>query len=323
MDDPANADDTEGDLLVAARNLLSLRSSSSIDDLFARPMTAERILTRVWQDSPMPMKKALVPVMTAPIKDKLLKHPHENIQVIVASCLNQATRITAPVQPYVDHQMRDVFRLFMVVLRQFFFDIIRPNHSVAIFKYMVAVLTLVIGSIRMNNKLVEETAAALSGDGESELNGASEAEQAGPTSQVNEGEVVQLEMDIGVHQHRRGRKPNSLMRPGEGYEHIWTIGDKNSSKVSRDSVEEANTGKRGRSKVVKERGSKSLKKTAGLSTAEKGEGSHSCTVSAGKDKLSLQEPDVGKEIGNEINSQNHESRDDVASSNTILSETRT
>ncbi|KAL9169928.1 hypothetical protein ABFS82_04G110800 [Erythranthe guttata] len=319
MDDPANADDTEDDLLVAARNLLSLRSSSSIDDLFARPMTAERILTRVWQDSPMPMKKAIVPVMTAPIKDKLLKHPHENIQVIVASSLNQATRITAPVQPYLDHQMKDVFRLFMVVLRQFFFDAIRPNHSVAIFKYMVAVLTLVIGSIRMNNKLEEETttAAVLSGDGISKLDGASEAEQAGPTPQVND------EMDIGVHQHRRGRKPNSLMRPEEGYEHIWTIGEENSSKVSRDSVEEANTGKRGRSKVVKERGSKSFKKTAGLSTAEKGEGSHRCTASVGKDKLSLQEPDGRKEIGNEINSQNHESRDDVASSNTILSETRT
>ncbi|EYU24600.1 hypothetical protein ABFS82_04G110600 [Erythranthe guttata] len=64
MDDPANADDTEDDLLVAARNLLSLRSSSSIDDLFARLMTAERILTRVWQDSPMPIKKALVLIMT-------------------------------------------------------------------------------------------------------------------------------------------------------------------------------------------------------------------------------------------------------------------
>ncbi|KAL7114312.1 hypothetical protein ACP275_04G112600 [Erythranthe tilingii] len=278
MDDPANADDTEDDLLVAARNLLSLRSSSSIDDLLARLMTAERILTRVWQDSPMPIKKALVPIMTALIKDKLLKHPDENVQVIVASCLNQAARVTSPIQPYLDHQMR----------------------------------------------LEEETttAAALSGDGVSKLNGASEAEQAGPTPQVND------EMDIGVHQHRRGRKPNSLMRPEEGYEHIWTIGDENSSKVSRDSAEEANTGNRGRSKVVKERGSKSFKKTtervtAGLSTVEKGEGGHSCTASAGKDKLSLQEPDVGKEIGNEINSQNHESKDDVASSNTILSETRT
>ncbi|KAL7152610.1 hypothetical protein ABFS83_04G109300 [Erythranthe nasuta] len=103
MDEPANADDTEDDLLVAARNLLSLRSSSSIGDLFARLMTAERILTRVWQDSPMPIKKALVL-----IKDKLLKHPDENVQVSVASCLNQAARVTAPIQPYLDHQMRDI-----------------------------------------------------------------------------------------------------------------------------------------------------------------------------------------------------------------------
>ncbi|KAL7114306.1 hypothetical protein ACP275_04G112200 [Erythranthe tilingii] len=387
----------EDELIVAGTNLLKLRFSSSCDEVIARLLRAEAILKRVGQvkDSPMPMKKALFPIMTALIKDKLLKHRDENVQVIVASCLNQATRITAPIQPYLDHQMRDMFGLFMVVLRgqlsrltgdnydravkilhfmglgrtvlimmdmdidqmivdmfQFFFDTISPNYPLVIFQYMEDVMTLVIeesdevslelltpllDSVRTDNKnvspvswelgkavfekcstklqpylkeavkkmnlevndyaeivvslctnenmLEEETAAALSGDGVSKLNGASEAEQAGPTSQVNDGEVVQLEMDIGVHRRRRARKPNSLMRPEEGYEHIWRIGDENSSKVSRDSAAEANTGKRDRSKVVKERGSKSFKKTTVSSTVE---------------------------IGNKINSQNHESRDDVA-----------
>ncbi|KAL8056304.1 hypothetical protein ABFX02_04G110800 [Erythranthe guttata] len=376
----------EDELIVAGTNLLKLRFSSSCDEVIAHLLRAEAILKRVDQvkDSPMPTKKALIPIMTALIRDKLLKHRDENIQVIVASCLNQATRITAPQQPYMDDQMRDIFRLFMVVLRgqlsrltgdnydravkilhfmglgrtvlimmdldidqmivdmfQFFFDTISPNYPPVIFQYMKDVMTLVIeesdevslelltpllDSVRTDNKnvspvswelgkvvfekcstklqpylkeavkkmnlevndyaeivfslctnenmLEEETTAA-----------PSEAEQAGPTSQVNDGEVVQLEMDTGVHRRRRARKPNSLMRPEEGYEHIWRIGDENSSKVSRDSAEEANTGKRGRSKVVKERGSKSFKKTTGLSTVE---------------------------IGNEINSQNHESRDDVA-----------
>ncbi|EYU24601.1 hypothetical protein MIMGU_mgv1a025940mg [Erythranthe guttata] len=119
----ANADvvlrEIEDELIVAGTNLLKLRFSSSCDEVIARLLRAEAILKRVGQvkGSPMLMKKALFPIMTALIKDKLLKHRDENVQVIVASCLNQATRITAPQQPYMDDQMRDMFGLFMVVLR--------------------------------------------------------------------------------------------------------------------------------------------------------------------------------------------------------------
>ncbi|KAL9169924.1 hypothetical protein ABFS82_04G110500 [Erythranthe guttata] len=350
----ANADvvlrEIEDELIVAGTNLLKLRFSSSCDEVIARLLRAEAILKRVGQvkGSPMLMKKALFPIMTALIKDKLLKHRDENVQVIVASCLNQATRITAPQQPYMDDQMRDMFGLFMVVLRgqlsrltgdnydravkilhfmglgrtvlimmdldidqmivdmfQFFFDTISPNYPPVIFQYMEDVMTLVIeesdevslelltpllDSVRMDNKNVSPVSWELGKAvfekcstklqpylkeavkkmnlevsdyaeivvslcttenmlEEKTASAPSEAEQAGPTSQVNDGEVVQLEMDIGVHRRRRARKPNSLMRPEEGYEHIWRIGDENSSKVSRDSAEEANTGKRGRSKM--------------------------------------------------------------------------
>lgn len=49
---------------------------------------------------------------------------------------------------------------------------------------------------------------------------------------VNKEEIVQSETNIQVHRRRRGRKPNSLMRPEEGYQHTWLAGYSGSFKVS-------------------------------------------------------------------------------------------
>ncbi|GFP92955.1 sister chromatid cohesion protein pds5 homolog b [Phtheirospermum japonicum] len=56
--------------------------------------------------------------MTALITDKLFRHADVNIQVAVASCLNEITRITAPTFPYSDNQMEEIFELFMVALKE-------------------------------------------------------------------------------------------------------------------------------------------------------------------------------------------------------------
>ncbi|XP_012852705.1 PREDICTED: uncharacterized protein LOC105972312 isoform X2 [Erythranthe guttata] len=455
---PANLDaiwrEIEDELLVSGMNLRSLCSSSSIDELIAHLVRVERVLTRVWQEPPTFITNALLPAKTALVKDELVNHPHENIQFIVASCLNQVTRITAPVQPYPDNQMKDVFRLFIVALRQlpcgtgdnfsravqilgamakmktvlimmdldidqlivdmfqFFFDSIRPSHPVTIFKNMLAIMTLVIEesgevsfellkpllvSVRMDNKntayvpwelgkcviekcsmklqpyireavkkmnvevndyaeivvslcqdtsnknmMAEEitTAAALLSDGVVDptphVNDGNRNENA--TDKENSTELKSNELGSEndpaeiVHQHRRGRKPNSLMKPEEGYEHIWTIGESKSRKaLSRDgdnkrkrktklrsdssshgefdSVDEGSFGKREiLQSETKERGSKRTKKKsegviAGSSTVQKREG----TVSVGKDKSSsLQESDRWKEIRDAIISRNPE-----------------
>ncbi|KAL0397147.1 UNVERIFIED_CONTAM: hypothetical protein Scaly_0163100 [Sesamum calycinum] len=42
-------------------------------------------------------------------------------------------------------------------------------------------------------------------------------------------------MDMGALRRRRGMKPNTLMKPEEGYEHVWAMGGKDSRKLSYDS----------------------------------------------------------------------------------------
>ncbi|GFQ02791.1 DNA mismatch repair protein msh6 [Phtheirospermum japonicum] len=77
---------------------------------------------------------------------------------------------------------------------------------------------------------------------------------------VNGAEIVQSEKGTGSHRTKRCRKPNSLLRPEEGYAHIWTRGRQGSSSVSHDRNNKAKEenkvvfGKRGRSNKEKHRG---------------------------------------------------------------------
>lgn len=49
---------------------------------------------------------------------------------------------------------------------------------------------------------------------------------------VNSAEIVQSAKDPHAQQRKRGKQPNSLLRPEEGYEHIWKRGGQGSSEVS-------------------------------------------------------------------------------------------
>ncbi|GFP92952.1 hypothetical protein PHJA_001439500 [Phtheirospermum japonicum] len=77
---------------------------------------------------------------------------------------------------------------------------------------------------------------------------------------VNGAEIVQSERGTGSHRTKRCRKLNSLLRPEEGYAHIWTRGRQGSSSVSHDPNNKAKEenkvvfGKRGRSNKEKHRG---------------------------------------------------------------------
>ncbi|KAK6127875.1 hypothetical protein DH2020_038383 [Rehmannia glutinosa] len=95
-----------------------LRFPSSTDVLLLLLEEAEIILARVWQGIPSSKAGALFSLMKALISDELLRHADLNIQVAVASCLNEITRITAPTFPYKDDQMKEIFQLFMVALKQ-------------------------------------------------------------------------------------------------------------------------------------------------------------------------------------------------------------
>ncbi|KAL3617714.1 hypothetical protein CASFOL_038035 [Castilleja foliolosa] len=364
----ANTDDAlrkelEDELMDVGERLL--RFPSSNDELLLLLEEVESILSRVPQELVRSKTKSIIPIMAAMTTDELFRHADVNIQVAVASCLNEITRITAPTYPYPDKQMEEIFKLFMVALEelsskpgsnylraqqiletlasvrsclimldiemdamivkmfQLFFNTIRSNHSCNIFKYMETIMTTIIeesddislellktllDNVRMENKNVtpigwelgktvivrcatkleprlreavkhldlkvgdyaEIVASAcdvtsngqnlvattcLSGDGISKLDIISEAEQVNCTLEMkdinildnenppeNSAEIAQLqknhahsdtealnsaeklksEKDRGAQQRKRGKKPNSLMRPEEGYEYTWT-----------------------------------------------------------------------------------------------------
>ncbi|KAF8021640.1 hypothetical protein BT93_G1935 [Corymbia citriodora subsp. variegata] len=62
------------------------------------------------------LQDALLPVMQGLIAEALLKHCNEDVRVTVASCLSEILRITSPVQPYNDDQMKAIFQLIMEAL---------------------------------------------------------------------------------------------------------------------------------------------------------------------------------------------------------------
>ncbi|KAL6563128.1 hypothetical protein OROHE_005715 [Orobanche hederae] len=387
----------EDELMDVGERLFRLPSSNV--GLLILLEEAESILVRVPQDLPRSKADSLFPVMSAMITDELFRHADVNIQVAVASCLNEITRITTPTFPYSDDQMKEIFHLFMVALKQLssesasnyvraqliletlatvrsclimldlevdamivemfrlFFNTIRSNHSSDIFKYMETIMTIIIeesddvpldllkallDSVRMDNKQLspaswelgkivfekcanklepylrqalkqlnlemDDYAEIVSFLCEAAPNGQNmlvkakgaprryrrpspeaqggrrstrltemteevstrivEAEQEDYTHKVkdrnesynknpsensteivhlkdnyatinnevvNSAEIMQPEKDPHAQQRKRGKKPNSLLRLEEGYEHTWKRGGQGSSEVSFDS----------------------------------------------------------------------------------------
>ncbi|PIN17836.1 hypothetical protein CDL12_09496 [Handroanthus impetiginosus] len=106
----------EPDLVDTGNRLLAVPSST--DELLILLEKAESLLSRVWQRPPKSTCNSLLPVMKALITNDILRHADLNIQVTVASCFNELTRITAPDPPYSDGVMRVFFRLFMIAFKQ-------------------------------------------------------------------------------------------------------------------------------------------------------------------------------------------------------------
>ncbi|KAL6495811.1 hypothetical protein OROGR_030374 [Orobanche gracilis] len=340
----------EVELKEVGKSLLSLPSSA--DEILILLEKAQSILSRVWQGLPRSKAGALRPIMMALIAGGLLRNADLNVQVAVASCFSEITRITAPTFPYPDDKMREIFQLFMVALKQLstesginfvksqqilealatvrscmiILDIeaeamivemfqlllgtIQSNHSPDIFNHMETIMTIIIeesdevslellkpllDSVRQDNKEISpiswelgkkvfekcaaklqpylreavtplnlkvddyaEIIASLCWDASNgknmvpKLDGTSEvAGRKDCTPQAKDGnssddkdpiknsaEVVQSEKNRCALQKKRAIKPNSLIRPEEGYELTWTSGGnggEGSSKISHDS----------------------------------------------------------------------------------------
>ncbi|KAF5197532.1 Sister chromatid cohesion protein pds5-like protein [Thalictrum thalictroides] len=66
------------------------------------------------EQSPSPsMLESMEPCLNAIAKPELLKHQDKDVKLLVASCICEITRITAPEAPYSDDVLRDIFHLIV------------------------------------------------------------------------------------------------------------------------------------------------------------------------------------------------------------------
>lgn len=99
--------------LKEAGNKLSI-PPSSIEELLDLLDTVEDLLSYVGQAPSSSMQEALLPSMGALISDELLRHSDVDVNISVASCISEITRITAPDTPYNDEIMKEIFQLNVV-----------------------------------------------------------------------------------------------------------------------------------------------------------------------------------------------------------------
>ncbi|KAK4360111.1 hypothetical protein RND71_022340 [Anisodus tanguticus] len=70
-------------------------------------------LSELEQSPPKAMLEAMQPLQAAIVKPELLKHQDREVKLLVATCICEITRITAPEAPYNDDVLKDIFHLIV------------------------------------------------------------------------------------------------------------------------------------------------------------------------------------------------------------------
>ncbi|XP_019095474.1 PREDICTED: sister chromatid cohesion protein PDS5 homolog A-like [Camelina sativa] len=70
-------------------------------------------LSELEQSPPPAVLKSIQPFLDAVIKPEILNHQDKDVKLLVASCISEITRITAPEAPYSDNIMMDIFQLIV------------------------------------------------------------------------------------------------------------------------------------------------------------------------------------------------------------------
>ncbi|XP_018439839.1 sister chromatid cohesion protein PDS5 homolog A isoform X2 [Raphanus sativus] len=86
---------------------------SSKDSLLKLFKEAAVCLSELEQSPPASVLKSIQPFLDAVVKPDILKHQDKDVKLLLASCLSEITRITAPETPYHDDTMRDIFQLIV------------------------------------------------------------------------------------------------------------------------------------------------------------------------------------------------------------------
>ncbi|CAI0440273.1 unnamed protein product [Linum tenue] len=86
---------------------------SSKDALVKLLKQAASCLSEMDQSPSPTMLESMQPFLTAIVKSELLKHQDRDVKLLVATCICEITRITAPVAPYSDDILKDIFHLIV------------------------------------------------------------------------------------------------------------------------------------------------------------------------------------------------------------------
>ncbi|KAJ4704111.1 sister chromatid cohesion protein PDS5-like A-like [Melia azedarach] len=86
---------------------------STKDALVKLLKQAATCLSELDQSPPASMLVAMQPFLDAIVKPALLKHLDKDVRLLVATCICEITRITAPEAPYSDDVLKDIFQLIV------------------------------------------------------------------------------------------------------------------------------------------------------------------------------------------------------------------
>ncbi|CAM8985985.1 unnamed protein product [Rhodiola kirilowii] len=89
----------------------------SKDDLLKLLKQAANCLTELDQSPSASMLESLQPFFNGIAKPELLKHQDRDVKLLVATCICEITRITAPEAPYSDDVLREIFALIVDTFR--------------------------------------------------------------------------------------------------------------------------------------------------------------------------------------------------------------
>ncbi|XP_011628282.1 sister chromatid cohesion protein PDS5 homolog A isoform X1 [Amborella trichopoda] len=88
---------------------------SSKDSLIKLLKQAATCLSELDQSPSQSLLESMQPCLNAIVKPELLKHSDKDVKLLVATCICEITRITAPEAPYSDDVLRDIFRLIVAI----------------------------------------------------------------------------------------------------------------------------------------------------------------------------------------------------------------
>ncbi|KMZ59311.1 hypothetical protein ZOSMA_69G00070 [Zostera marina] len=103
--------DIENRLLRVGKRLLD--PPLDVEQLFALLDKVGSLLSEIDQSPNKPIATSLVPLMRALITKELLSHSDTNVKVSVAHCISEIMRITAPLPPFGDEIMKDIFEVLI------------------------------------------------------------------------------------------------------------------------------------------------------------------------------------------------------------------